>query len=57
MSIVLNDNVYNIAFDRGWIVVQNQNDVEAFNEHQFLSCVANVYFSDWQGRQDVERPA
>lgn len=36
-------DVYSISDRNGWIDVRRDADVEAFNQHQFLNCRANVF--------------
>lgn len=37
-------DVYSISHKKGWASISNQNDIKAFNQHQFLNCRANVFF-------------
>jgi hypothetical protein len=37
------------------VVIQNPADVEALNQHQFLSCATNVYFSRWSDHEKIDR--
>lgn len=39
-------DVYSVPNDGGWVEVRRDADVEAFNEHQFLNCRANVFVKD-----------
>ena len=39
-------DVYSIPHNHGWVDIKNERDVEAFNQHQYLNCNANVYFND-----------
>ncbi len=36
-------DVYSVPKERGWTEVRRDEDIEAFNEHQFLNCRANVF--------------
>jgi hypothetical protein len=47
MAVVYDGDVYSIPNSGGWSIIERTADVDAFNEHQFLGCVANVYFSNW----------
>jgi len=38
--------VYSIPHEHGWAEVRRDLDVEAFNQHQFLNCRANVFVQD-----------
>lgn len=39
-------DVYSIPNKKGWLRTSNICDVKAFNEHQFLNCRANIFFSN-----------
>src|SRR5882724_3974132 len=39
-------DVYSVPHENGWVEVRGESDVEAFNEHQFLNCRANVFVQD-----------
>ena len=39
-------DVYSIPHKSGWTELRRDSDVEAFNQHQFLNCNANVYVQD-----------
>src|SRR5204863_3501638 len=47
MAVVYDGDVYSIPNAAGWSTIERPADVDAFNEHQFLGCLANVYFSNW----------
>ncbi len=53
--VIYDGDVYSIPHVRGWVTTRREADVEAFNQHQFLNCRANIYFKDWTGRQNVAR--
>jgi len=36
-------DVYSISHVDGWANVHNETDIDAFNQHQYLNCNANVY--------------
>jgi hypothetical protein len=46
--------VYSIQNIEGWGFVNAIPDVQAINEHQFLKCSSNVYFSQWSELQNIE---
>jgi hypothetical protein len=48
MAVIYDGDVYSIPNTGGWTTSHKNGDIEAFNEHQFLSCLANVYFADWK---------
>lgn len=39
-------DVYSVANYQGWAEIRRDQDAEAFNEHQFLNCRANVFLQD-----------
>lgn len=39
-------DVYSVPHKNGWTEVRRDADVEAFNQHQFLNCRANVFVQD-----------
>ncbi len=53
--VIYDGDVYSIPNVRGWVTTRSEADVEAYNQHQFLNCRANIYFKDWATRQDVAR--
>jgi hypothetical protein len=50
ICVIYDGDVYSVGHKGGWADVKRMEDIQAFNEHQFLNCRANVYFSDWPGR-------
>lgn len=46
-------DVYSIPDRNGWTDVRRDADVEAFNQHQFLNCCANVFVQDSANFQHV----
>lgn len=39
-------DVYSVPHDNGWVTVRRDSDIDAFNQHQFLNCRANVFVHD-----------
>lgn len=39
-------DVYSVPHQNGWVEVRKDSDVEAFNQHQFLNCRANVFIEN-----------
>lgn len=39
-------DVYSITNKSGWVDLKNEVDVNAFNQHQFINCRANVFVKD-----------
>jgi len=36
-------NVYSVSRENGWAEARRDSDIEAFNQHQFLNCRANIF--------------
>lgn len=53
LCVAYDGDVYSIPHSGGWTTVNKAADVEAFNQHQFLDCAANIYFRDWHRLPDV----
>jgi Protein of unknown function (DUF4238) len=54
MCVIYDGGVYSMPNEGGWIITDDFSDVDAFNQHQFLNCLANIYFFDWKTLPDVE---
>jgi hypothetical protein len=54
MCILYDGDVYSLQNTGGWIVADRPSDVDALNQHQYLNCVANLYFADWSTRSQIE---
>jgi hypothetical protein len=54
-AIVYDSAVYQTSQRAGWIDVTRETDVDAINEHQILNCMANPYFREWDGRDQLVR--
>jgi len=46
-------DVYAIDQADGWAQVLRADDAAAFNQHQYLNALANIYFADWESRDAV----
>lgn len=53
LCIGFDGDVYSIPDRNGWTEVRRDADVEAFNQHQFLNCRANVFVQDSANFQHV----
>jgi hypothetical protein len=53
--VIYDGDVYSIPNDGGWTVTYKIADVEAFNEHQSLSCTSNLFFAKWADLDAVHR--
>jgi hypothetical protein len=47
MCILYDGGVYNVSNVGGWTSTNKISDIAAFNEHQLLCCLANIYFPEW----------
>jgi hypothetical protein len=56
-SLLYDSDVYSVPHKRGWVDCGGRRDIEALNEHQVLSCAANLYFGDWNDRERVANAA
>ena len=54
-AIVYDSAVYQTGQRAGWIHLTQAVDVDAINEHQILNCLANLYFRDWDRRDELAR--
>ncbi len=55
MCVIYDGDVYSMPSEGGWVVTHKVGDVDAFNQHQFLGCMANIYFLDWENLHAVEQ--
>jgi len=46
-------DVYSVPHESGWVDVRHDADVQAFNQHQFLNCRANIFVHDSVHAQGV----
>ena len=53
LCIGFDGDVYSVPDRNGWTEVRRDADVEAFNQHQFLNCRANVFVQDSVSFQHV----
>ena len=53
LAILFDGDVYSADHRSRWIDVDRKSDVEALNEQQFLNCMANIYFHEWEGREPI----
>jgi Protein of unknown function (DUF4238) len=54
LCVLYDGDVYSIPNCGGWATVSKTSDVDAFNEHQILHCMTNLYFADRDGLAAVE---
>jgi len=55
LCVIYDGDVYSIPNEGGWADAYKEEEIHAFNEHQYLNCVANIYFSDWKMLAAIER--
>jgi hypothetical protein len=53
LFVAYDGGVYTIPNDGGWVYLDRERDVNAFNQHQYLNCRANVYFHNWDHRHQI----
>jgi hypothetical protein len=53
--VIYDGDVYSMPCEGGWMTADRVSDIEAFNQHQFLGCWANIYFADWSHRPLIEK--
>jgi hypothetical protein len=47
-------DVYSVPHESGWVRVRREADIEAFNEHQFLNCRANIFVGKDEHKEYVQ---
>lgn len=52
-AIMFDSAVYASDHQNGWIDLTSGNDVAALNAHQILRCNSNIYFRDWDDRDEL----
>ncbi len=52
-AIMFDSAVYASDHQNGWIDLTSANDVAALNAHQILRCNSNIYFRDWEHRDEL----
>jgi hypothetical protein len=52
-AIVYDSAVYQSSQRAGWIDVTRGPDVDAINEHQILNCMVNLYYREWDRRDQL----
>jgi hypothetical protein len=53
--ILYDGDVYSLPNQGGWLTVRKPADIDAFNEHQVLSCGNNLYFRNWDHADYVSK--
>jgi hypothetical protein len=52
-AIMYDSAVYQTSQHAGWIDLKREPDVDAINEHQILNCMANLYYQEWDRRDQL----
>lgn len=47
-------DVYSVPNKDGWVSIKNDKDADAFNQHQYLNCRANIFVKDFQSFPAIE---
>ena len=54
LCVIYDGDVYSIPNEGGWTATHKLADVEAFNEHQILGCMSNLFFARWADLDTVD---
>lgn len=54
LCLAYDGDVYSVPHTGGWVEVKHERDIQAFNQHQFFNCRANIYFRDWNHRERIQ---
>ena len=46
-AMLYDGGIYSVSRSGLWLKAPKEADIQAINEHQFLHCDANIYFSRW----------
>jgi hypothetical protein len=53
LCIGFDEGIHRIVTKNGWLTIKRNEDIQSLNQHQFLNCQANIYFSDWKYRDQI----
>lgn len=53
LCAIYDGDVYTTSHNGSVIDLTREDDVRALNEHQFLNCQSNVYFKNWDTRDEI----
>jgi hypothetical protein len=53
-ALCYDGDVYNVQNVNGWGEITKINDVLAINEHQYLKCMENIYFTNWEELESIK---
>lgn len=54
MCVGYDGDVYSVPHKKGWASINREEDISAFNQHQFLGCRANIFFRDMEDASFIE---
>ncbi len=54
-ALCYDGDVYSVPNSSGWISLNKLPDVLSINEHQYLKCASNIYFSSWNELPYIEK--
>lgn len=54
LCLAYDGDVYSVPHTAGWVEVRRERDIQAFNQHQFFNCRANIYFRNWDHCQRIK---
>jgi len=54
LCLAYDGDVYSVPHSEGWVEVKRKHDIQAFNQHQFFNCRANIYFRNWDDCQQIK---
>lgn len=57
LAMLHDGDVYSVTHKSHWIDVDDAKDVLALNQQQYLHCMANLYFRDWEAREGMHAAA
>lgn len=52
-ALLYDGAVYSSDHRAHWIDIDRVADIEAINAHQYLGCMANIYFPEWESRDRI----
>lgn len=55
LCLMYDGDIYSVPHTDGWVEVKHKADIRAFNQHQFLNCLSNIYFRDWDSREGIHQ--
>ncbi|GAA0673220.1 DUF4238 domain-containing protein [Rheinheimera tangshanensis] len=53
LCIGFDSDVYSIPHNKGWVDVKSEREIAIFNEHQYLSSRANIFYQDKYSQEQI----